>query len=244
VALLALSALSDPASNPRLPTVALAALAAGLLAHSGVTLSLGAFTAAAWLIALAPANLPASRPVSPLRLAIIAALALGLAVLAYYSAPVYLNSILSRVGGAGGAARSGIAPEAILGETASGVLGLAPPRSRAWPLPPLLGALATAGLGLLWARRREQPGAAGLRLTLAALWVGALITQALLLVADQGVRWSLFLYPALCLSAGPLLGSIHQRGRAGRAVALAALGATLAYGLLVWLIQIRDYYHI
>ncbi|MBX0326911.1 hypothetical protein K2Z83_04340, partial [Oscillochloris sp. ZM17-4] len=108
----------------------------------------------------------------------------------------------------------------------------------------LLGALAIGGLGLLWARRAIWPGAAGLRLALASLWAGALITQALLLVADQGVRWSLFLYPGLCLSAGPLLSALYARGRAGRAVALLALGATLAYGALVWLVQIRDYYHI
>ncbi|MEI7770425.1 MAG: hypothetical protein WCI67_10575, partial [Chloroflexales bacterium] len=137
-----------------------------------------------------------------------------------------------------------ISPLAILGETVAGVLGLAPPRSRAWPLPPLLGALALAGLGLLWARRGAHPRAGGLRLALAALWLGALITQALLLAADQGVRWSLFLYPALCLSAGPLLATLYARGRSGKAVALAALGTTLAYGLLIWIIQIRDYYHI
>jgi hypothetical protein len=252
VALLAIGSLGDSAPGLRPPAAAsVAALTAGLLAHSGVTLSLGAFTAAAWLIALTPhpsrLTPHPSRPVSPMRLAIVAAIALGAALLAYYSAPVYLSSILSRVGGAGGGgaeARGGLSPLAILSETAAGVLGLAPPRSRAWPLPPLLGALALPGLGLLWARRGEQPGAAGLRLALAALWLGALLTQALLLVADQGVRWSLFLYPALCLSAGPLLSDIYRRGRAGRAVAIAALAATLAYGLLIWVIQIRDYYHI
>ncbi|MEI7644910.1 MAG: hypothetical protein WCJ55_11575 [Chloroflexales bacterium] len=251
VALLTLGALSELAPGRRpLATAALtAALTAGLLAHSGVTLSLGAFTAAAWLIILAPRALPLpSRPQFPapsiVRLALVAALALGAALLIYYSAPIYLERILGRVGAPGGAdaARKGLAPLTILHQTATGIFGLTP--TGIWSLPPLLGALALAGLGLLWVRRGAQPRAAGIRLTLAAFWLGTLISQALLLVADQGVRWTLFLYPALCLSAGPLLGNLQRRGRAGRAVALAALGATLAYGLLVWLIQIRDYYHL
>ena len=151
--------------------------------------------------------------------------------------------MLDRVNVSGGAARSGLSPLAILSETASGIFGIIPPRSRGRSLPPLLGILALAGLGLLYAQRGEQPRASGLRLTLSAFWLGALITQALLLIADQGVRWSLFLYPALCLSAGPLLSAIYRRGRIGRFVALAALGSTLAYGILIWIIQIRDYYH-
>ena len=270
VALLALGAGSRrqeaggrlPAPCTRIPAPrAVATLTAGLLAHSGVTLSLGAFTAAAWLISLAQNILPpvsrllppVSRPRHPssfilhpssfIPLTLIAALSLSLALLVYYSAPIYINSMLDRVSVSGGAARSGLSPLTILSETASGIFGLIPPRSRGRSLPPLLGILALTGLGLLYAQRGEQPRAGGLRLTLSAFWLGTLITQALLLIADQGVRWSLFLYPALCLSTGPLLSAIHRRGRIGRFVALAALGSTFAYGILIWIIQIRDYYH-
>ncbi|NNJ09501.1 hypothetical protein EKD04_004075 [Chloroflexales bacterium ZM16-3] len=238
----------------QIAALATAALAAGLLAHSGVTLSLGAFTAAAWLITLtqhilrrrSPTPNPQPPTPNPWLLTIIAAAALSIALLIYYSAPIYMENILGRVGGAGegnSGPRTGLSPLTIIGETGAGVLGLIPPRARPHALPPLLGTLALGGLGLLWARRREQPAAAGLRITLAALWLGALITQAILLVADQGVRWSLFLYPALCLSAGPLLDALYRRGRAGKTVALAALGSTFAYGMLIWIVQIRDYLH-
>lgn len=248
VALLTLGALAprSPKSGGGGWAFATAALAAGLLAHSGVTLSLGAFVAAAWLIVLAhsvsrrQARTPSPQRPTPISLTIVAAAGLAIALLIYYSAPIYLESIAGRAGGV----RGGTGPLAILGETLAGVLGLIPPRSRAWPLPPLLGPLALTGMALLWAQRRARPAAAGLRLTLGAFWLGMLLTQALLLVADQGVRWSLFLYPALGLSAGPLLGALYSRGRAGRAAALSALGSILAYGLLVWIIQIRDYYHI
>ena len=237
IALLTLS--TQAPSGKTAMTTAVAALAAGLLAHSGVTLSLGAFTAAAWLIALVQ-NTPS---LAPRRLTLIAALALGVALLTYYSAPIYLSSILDRVGGAGSGTKSGLAPLTILSETASSIFGLTPPRSRGRALPPLLGGLVLGGLGILWAQRGGQPKASGLRFSLSALWLGALITQALLLVADQGVRWLLFLYPALCLSAGPFLSAVYRRGRIGRTVAILAIGSTLAHGLLIWVVQIRDYYH-
>ncbi|NTU84325.1 MAG: hypothetical protein HGA45_34015, partial [Chloroflexales bacterium] len=178
--------------------------------------------------------------ISPARLTGVAAVALGLTLLLYYSAPVYLGGGLGR----GGASGAGTLPGRILAETALAVLGLAPPNRRALAIPTLLGVAAVAGLGLLWATRATRPRAAALRATLAAWWAGTLLTQGLLLVADQGVRWAIFLYPALCLSAGALLDALWRRGRAGRLVASLAMGAIIAYGLATWAAQVRDYYHI
>lgn len=229
----------------------LAALCAGLLAHSGVTLSLGAWTAAAWGLALWGRVRGRPGPVDPLRLGLIGLAALALTVLCYYSAPPYLETLLDRVGGQDEAAaittsaeasRPGVPALDILRDTALTALGLAPPRSRAWALPVALCLTALGGLALIWARR--QPAAAGLRLVLGAWWLGALLTQGLLLIADQGLRWTMFLYPALCLSAGALLGELWGRGRAGKAAAGLILAATLGYGLFMWISQVRDYYHV
>ena len=79
---------------------------------------------------------------------------------------------------------------------------------------------------------------------LGAGWLGAILSQGLLLVANQGVRWALFLTPLLCASAGLSLAAYWRRGRAGKLVAGVALVATLVYGLSVWIVQIRDYIHI
>lgn len=216
------------------------ALCAGLLGHSGVTLSVGAFTAAAWGIAWFSPWRRNQAAIDPRRLTFVAALALVLVILGYYSAPRYLAGFLS--GGAVSAAETtGTAPIALFSETIRGVLGLAPPRARFWPLPIFLGLAAIGGSLLLWRERRSE--AAGLRIVLAAGWIGMFLTQGLLLVADQGVRWSIFLYPLLCLSAGVLLGVLWDRGRLERIGAVLITSGILGYGLLMWIIQIRDYFH-
>ncbi|NJK82368.1 MAG: hypothetical protein HC914_21990, partial [Chloroflexaceae bacterium] len=58
-----------------------------------------------------------------------------------------------------------------------------------------------------------------------------------------GVRWEHFLYPALCLGAGPLLAVLWRRGWAGRTVAVGILLLIVAYGIVRWIVQIRDYLH-
>jgi hypothetical protein len=83
----------------------------------------------------------------------------------------------------------------------------------------------------------------GLGMLLLAWWGGTLLSLGLLLFANQGVRWQSFLYPALCLGAGPALATLWARGHAGRAV-IAGLVAFLAwYGLAFWVVQISDYLH-
>jgi hypothetical protein len=214
------------------------ALALGLLAHSGVTLSLGAFVASAWGLALVGSFLGGRTAPTRLKfLTIVSSLALALVIAYYYSAPLFLSAFT--MGGESTAQGRDIWQ--IINETVLSILGLARPQGRA-PLPLLLGPLALCGLLLLWLRggsKREQ-----LVWVLAAWWLGMALTQGLLLVASQGVRWPIFLYPALCLGAGPLFAAIEQRGRAGQFVARTALIAIIVYGLIVWVIQIRDYYHV
>jgi hypothetical protein len=208
-----------------------------------VTLSLGAFTAAVWGIAGVQALRGRRSAVAFGRLTLVATIALGCVVAIYYSA--YIPGLLARE--APGAATASEARSVPLGslvaETMLGVLGFAPPRFRGWSLPVGLCLAALGGLIWLWLRREAQPAAAGLRMALAGWWLGMLITQALLLVADQGVRWSLFLYPALCMSAGALLGALWERGRWARGAALAVVLWMLGYGMVMWVSHVRDYFH-
>jgi hypothetical protein len=104
-----------------------------------------------------------------------------------------------------------------------------------------LGLIGTALVALVPSRGRVA--LPGLGMLLLAWWGGTLLSLGLLLFANQGVRWQSFLYPALCLSAGPALATLWSRGRAGRAV-IAGLVAFLAwYGLAFWVVQISDYLH-
>lgn len=214
-----------------------AAVALALLGHSGVTLSVGATVAAAWGIAWAGRLRGRPGPVDPLRLTAAAAAGLGIALLLYYSAPPFLGLLAGRGGGG-----EGTPPLQVLADLARALVGLAPPEDRRVPLPPLIGPAGLGGLALLlW---RAGPQAAPLRALLLAWWAGALLTLALLVVADQGVRWAIFLYPALCVGAGILLDALWRRGARGRLAAAAALALILAAGLAIWVVTIRDYIHI
>ena len=78
---------------------------------------------------------------------------------------------------------------------------------------------------------------------LLAWWGGTLLSLGLLLFANQGVRWQAFLYPALCLGAGPALAALWSRGRAGRTAVVSLVAFLAWYGLAFWVVQIRDYLH-
>ncbi len=246
IALLALGvgAVNEPLRRWWVLALLTASLAIGLVAHSGVTLSLGAFTAGAWSVVLVGQLRGRIGAGSFRRLTLVAASALGLVLLIYYSA--YVPGLLARdgVGAAAAHVVRSVPLGSLISETGLGVLGIVPPRFRAWSLPIALCLAALGGLGWLWYRRAAQPEAAGLRTVLAAWWLGMLLTQALLLVADQGVRWSLFLYPGLCLSAGALLGAFWARGRWARGAALGLLTWMLTYGTFMWVSHVRDYFHI
>jgi hypothetical protein len=216
---------------------ALAALILGLLVHSGVTLSLGLFTAAAWGVAVLGAL--RRRPSRVRQLTLVAALALGFTIIAYYSAPIFLQAIAARGEGLSTAGRT---PLQVLSDTALSLLGLAKPPARGNPIPLALGLVNFVGLVLLW--RRRDTASAALRFTLLAWWLGMLLSLGLQIVAGQGVRWILFIYPALCIAAGYALDRLWQRGPAGRVAATLALASIIVYGLSMWVTQIRDYFHI
>jgi len=241
LALLALGFASPHADRPiRSLTLLTLALTIALVAHSGVTLSIGALVAVAWAMALISRLLQRPWPISPWRLGLVAAISLSLVLISYYSAPIYLERIMSGVDG-GSMGRS---VGAVVSETGLGLLGVIPPHARARSLPTLLSLSALAGLALLWVTPDHHVGRLRLRTLLAAWWVATLLTQGLLLFAEQGLRWTLFLYPALALTAGPLLAALSSRGRAGRLVAWLLLAAIVIFGLSQWMLQLRDYIHV
>ncbi|MFV9503844.1 MAG: hypothetical protein AB4911_04680 [Oscillochloridaceae bacterium umkhey_bin13] len=216
------------------------AMSVALLAHSGVTLSVGAMIAVAWTLALVMALQQRKRAIGIVPLSLAAAGGLGLALILFYSAPIYLEALGNR---GGGDPSRGMALGTIVAQTVLGLLGVIPPGRRAMAIPTLLSLIALVGLALVWVRRAAQPQAAALRATLIAWWLGTLLSQGLLLVADQGLRWGHFLYPALGLSGGVVLGSLWRRGRAGRTVVILSLTILLVGSLGRWIIHIRDYLH-
>ena len=113
-------------------------------------------------------------------------------------------------------------------------------RSRDLGLHPLTLALGALGALLLMLSARPKPALGAL---LAAWWGATLLSLGLLLFANQGVRWQSFLYPALCVGAGPALAALWRRGRAARAVVIVLVVFLLWYGLAFWIVQIRDYLH-
>jgi hypothetical protein len=78
---------------------------------------------------------------------------------------------------------------------------------------------------------------------LAACWLGTLFSLVTLLASDQALRWQHFLFPALCLGAGPLLAAWMRRGRAGTVLALLVLLYLSWFGLELWARQIMVYGH-
>lgn len=104
------------------------------------------------------------------------------------------------------------------------------------PIPPLALAAGAAG-ALLAARSRND----ALSITLAACWIGALASLGTLLFSDQPVRWTIFIYPALCTGAGMALEQWQRRGRAGAALAIAVAIFLIWYGAADWVRQVSEY---
>jgi hypothetical protein len=232
--LLALLAVRARELHPR-PILAavVVLLAAGLLGHLGVTISLFCllgYLGLVWLI-----RLETRRAVQVL---IGASLLAGLVVaLFYYTA--FADVLAKRL---------------VPSPTAAGepVLSVATKlRNQINALPaygihPLAVAIGAVGAGLVALRPRRwqapwpRPALGSL---LIAWWGGTLLSLGLLLFASQGVRWQQFLYPAMCLGAAPTLAALWSRGRAGRLIAAVLLAFLLWYGLDFWVVQIRDYLH-
>lgn len=210
------------------------AIAAGLMAHSGVTLGFGLLIGWAWLLAWRqPATI-----VTPARLLIAAAGGIALALIVMYTTPVYLELISGR---GRQSASGGQAPVQIITETILALTGWQPPQRRGLPAPLGLALANLAGLWIIW--RTQQPTTTALRWLLGAWWGSALSSLGLLLIADQGLRWMLFLYPALCIPAGIALDQLAARSRWGRVAAAMWLLAMIGQGAFLWVGQIRDYLH-
>jgi hypothetical protein len=164
---------------------------------------------------------------------VVGMLAGALVGLFYYSA--LGDVLLSRIGSPSAAASGNPAPSLIqkLSQQAGS--------THVYGIHPLALALALIGVALVTlAPSRTLPG---LGMLLLAWWGGTLLSLGVLLFANQGVRWQSFLYPALCLGAGPTLATLWPRGRAGRIVVGVIIAFLAWYGLVFWVAQIRDYLH-
>jgi hypothetical protein len=221
-----------PSTKPAFAALA-ALLGLALLSHLGVTISLFCvlgFMGLAWLI-----RLETRRSLQALILAVM--LIGGLVALFYYTS--FADILGGRLTGAAPAE-----PALVLDTTTKlrNEIELLLIRG-VHPLLVTLGMTGTALIALrprVWHRPWHQPALGSL---LIAWWGGSLLSLGLLLFASQGVRWQQFLYPALCLGAGPALAAIWPHGRAGRLVVATLLAFLLWYGLAFWVTQVRDYLH-
>lgn len=219
-------------ARPRVLAGMAGLLAAALLGHLGVTISL--FCVMAYL-ALTWALRGETRGSLP-GLVIAGALAVALVGLLYYMPFADVLGARAASPAPAGVASGGMA------EKLAGELNLA----RILRIEPLLLALGAISIGLAGARGPAWPHAwprPAFGTLLSAWWAGTLLSLGLLLFASQGVRWQAFFYPALCLGAGPALSRLWSAGRAGRLVALALAAFFLLGGLDFWVAQIRDYLH-
>lgn len=203
-------------------------LAGTLLSHTGISLSSMAMLAA-WLPLWWWHTRPQPRTIATLGVA--GLLAAGVAVLLFYSAYIFLaeqnrlNAVQLAVQGL--RCPPGLPLEQKLPGTLAGAF------RPDGALSPLLALPGIAGMLLI----RHTP----LRLALLAALLGTLLSFATLIASDQAVRWQLFLYPALCIGSGALLGSLAHRHTAGRALAYILTLTLLWFGLAYWVRQIAEY---
>ncbi|MCS6939130.1 MAG: hypothetical protein NZM94_07665, partial [Roseiflexus sp.] len=104
------------------------------------------------------------------------------------------------------------------------------------PVSPI--ALAASIVGALIAIRSRGRS---LSIALAACWLGVIVSLGTLLFSDQPVRWTIFIYPALCIGAGVALEQWQRRGRAGAAIAITTVLFLIWYGAADWVRQVSEY---
>lgn len=220
-----------------LATASAALLAMILLSHGGVALSTGA-ALAVWLslqlwAAQANDGHVRARLAWTHGVAMVAAGILALAL--FYSAFGYVADA-RRIAQQELAAQGVICPPGDLLPdklnwwVAGLVLGAAAPVS------PFILAAGAAGAVLIVRSRKADLGG-----VLAACWIGTLLSLGTLMVSDQPVRWTLFLYPALCLGAGVALALWRRRGRAGIALTITIVAYLLWYGAADGVRQVSEY---
>jgi hypothetical protein len=233
--LLALLATRARELQPKLFSLALPALfALALLGHLGVTISLGCLLGCLGLVWLSHQEYRRA-----FRALVLAGLLAGaLVALFYYTAlwDVLISRISSPPSGADGVSSPSIAQKLTQQAGSVYVYGI-------HALALALGLIGVALMALAPSRWRAGAGLPGLAMLLLAWWGGTLLSLGLLLFANQGVRWQSFLYPALCLGAGPALAALWPRGRAARVVMVGMVAFLAWYGLAFWVVQIRDYLH-
>jgi hypothetical protein len=213
------------------PAVLGVLLALALLGHLGVAISLFCLLGCLGLVWLID-----RQPRRALWLLLLAGLVAGtLVALFYYTA--FWDVLLGRITG-GPSIADNVSSLSIM-QKLSRQLGYLP----VYGIHPLALATGVAGVALVGPRRRCPGPHVAFSSLLIAWWGGTLLSLALLLFSNQAVRWYLFIYPALCLGAGPVLARQSVRGRAGRVIAVVLLGYLLWYGLSFWITQIADYNH-
>ena len=207
-----------------------ALLLLALLGHAGVTISLVLLLGCLGLVWLVN---PATRRQVPffLLLGVVVAALVGLffhsAFLALFVAGERSAPVAQAVPSLGFAAK-------VWNDMQRAILAAGAPTS------PLLVAIGAIGLALV----ARGPAATRL-LPLLLAWIGsAALSIGVLAVRDQTVRWDLFLFPMLCIAAGPLLAALWQRNRVSKAAALLLAATLAAQGLAFWVGLIANQYHV
>jgi hypothetical protein len=221
-------------SRSRVLAVAVALLALAVLGHLGVTISLALMLVClpfVWLVARG-VRLPFGA------LMVVCVVAALLAGLFYYSA---FGHLLAERLSDTATVNSTEPPKPFSKKLTNMVWGIGRPDNVLTPLMLGLGAAGVVALTRLQqtARRSLQP----FLLLLLAWWGGTLLSFGLLIWRDQGVRWEVFLYPALCLGAGPALATFWSRGRAGKLLVILALVFVLARSITFYISGIANYRH-
>lgn len=209
---------ADQPTRWRGPILALLLLAA--LMHSGVLLSVGLWGVALFVVLLVQRRFRVAG-----QLALIGGVAAGLAVLLYYSVFIGDQRLAGTIPGC-----PPIVPLLTkLRNVGRGLLDLRGDSS------PLMVALGGAGLWLAWRQH------SAIRLVLAAWWLGAAASQVSLLWTGQTVRWTHFLYPALCIGGGIALAALAQGNRLTRVLVAGLLLIVLLIALITWITFIVTY---
>jgi hypothetical protein len=190
-----------------------------LLGHFGVLLSLLAFGAALMIIWLA------QRDPKIWRLLAIGGAALAGVALLYYTDPELLRAVLDRPA----APLDATSAAQRVGREAGKLLRL---DSSIGPLFTLL------GLGGLIAAWRRCPALSSLLL---AWWLAVLLSWATLLISRQALRWESFIFPAIALGSGILLGELWRRRTILKLSATTATLALLGLGGVWWIDRLLSY---
>jgi hypothetical protein len=213
-----------------------------LLSHGGVALSTGA-TLAVWLLLYTIRQRPSDRtpvathwhtalpwrPIGAFAVAGIAALAL------FYSAFGHIAEE-RRIAQAALAAQGIVCPpgDPLLSKLNWWISGLI--FTPGAPVAPLALTIGVIGAVLINRSRRSGLGA-----TLAACWLGTCASLGTLLISDQPVRWTIFIYPALCVGAGAALAKLQHRERAGALLTFTILWFLIWYGVADRVRQVSEY---